>query len=294
MTPSHPSREQAESTVKGVLRGPNARWKLGLLALATVLVAVACATSPTGRRQVLLVPEAQLAEQGRAAFVQMKGQVPLSTDAARTSYVRCVANAILRELKPSEVAGLAVTNWEVELFADDSANAFALPGGRIGVHTGLLDVAETPDQLAAVLGHEVAHVLARHGNARVSNSQIVQAGVIAGSIFLGGGDPAQQQQMLGLLGAGAQFGVLMPFSRGDESEADEIGLELMARAGFDPRQSVTLWQNMGRASGGAAPPEFMSTHPSHSTRISQLQALIPKMLPIYQRAQASGRRPNCR
>lgn len=259
-----------------------------------LLLGIACATSPTGRTQFLMVPESQMAEMGKAAFVQLQGEVPLSTNASQARYVRCVANAIVREVTPEELRNLAVTDWQVELFDDDSANAFALPGGRIGVHTGLLEVAVNQDQLAAVIGHEVGHVMARHGNARVSNSQLVQAGVVLGGIFLGGGDPAQQEQMMGLLGAGAQFGVLLPFGRADESEADQIGLDLMSRAGFDPRASITLWQNMARAAGGQAPPEFMSTHPSHSTRIAQLQAWIPKELPKYQRAQASGRRPNCR
>lgn len=144
-----------------------------------------------------------------------------------------------------------------------------------------------------MLGHEVGHVLAQHGNARMSNSQLAQTGMSIASVFAGS-DPAQQQQMMGLLGAGVQYGVLMPFGRGDESEADVIGLQLMARAGFDPRQSVPLWQNMGRASGGAAPPEFMSTHPSHTTRIAELQAQMSEVLPLYERARASGRKPNCR
>ncbi|MAG34344.1 MAG: peptidase [Deltaproteobacteria bacterium] len=255
---------------------------------------VACATSPTGRRQLLLMSETQMAEMGRAAFVQMQGELPRSTDSAATGYVRCVADAIVDVLRPEEVRGLAVQKWEVELFEDDSANAFALPGGKMGVHTGLLKIARTPSQLAAVLGHEVGHVLARHGNARVSNSQLAQTGMAAASVFLGSGDPATQQQLIGLLGAGVQFGVLMPFGRGDESEADEIGIELMARAGFDPRESVTLWENMGRGADGQAPPEFLSTHPSHSTRISQLRALMPEALPLYEQARSAGRRPSCR
>jgi predicted Zn-dependent protease len=235
-----------------------------------------------------------MAELGRLAFVQIKQKIPVSSDAHKTAYVRCVANSIIRILSPRDLSGLAVGVWEVELFQDDSANAFALPGGRIGVHTGLLRVATTPAQLAAVLGHEVGHVVAHHGNARVSNSQLAQSGVAVLSILLGGEDPAAQQELMGYLGMGVQVGLLMPFSRADESEADQIGLDLMARAGFDPRQSVRLWQNMGRASGGQAPPEFMSTHPSHSTRIRQLEAHMAGALPLYQQAQAAGRRPSCR
>lgn len=273
-------------------RQPKLGWKIAWVA-AFVAIASGCATSPTGRRQLLLMPESQMAEMGKAAFVQMQGETARSTDQAKTAYVRCVAGAIVNVLRPEEMQGLAVQQWEVELFEDDSANAFALPGGKMGVHTGLLDVAENQNQLAAVLGHEVGHVLARHGNARVSNSQLAQTGMAAASVFLGG-DAGAQNQLMGLLGMGVQVGVLMPFGRGDESEADEIGILLMARAGFDPRESVTLWQNMGRASGGQSPPEFMSTHPSHSTRISQLQGMMNKALPLYQAAQSSGRAPNCR
>ncbi len=264
-----------------------------LLVVPLLALALACATSPTGRRQLLLIPETQMAEMGRAAFVEMKSQTPVATGGADAAYVRCVADAIVAVLRPEQVEGLAIDRWEVELFRDETANAFALPGGKMGVHTGLLDVAETPSQLAAVLGHEVGHVLAQHGNARVSTSQLAQTGMSVASVFIGG-DAATQQQMMGLLGMGVQVGVLMPFSRADESEADVIGLELMARAGFDPREAVTLWENMSRASGGQAPPEFLSTHPGHATRISQLRAEMDEVLPLYEQARSAGRRPNCK
>lgn len=270
-------------------------WALGRAGvwLAVVAVGVACATSPTGRRQLLLMPESQMAEMGRAAFVEMKGQMPVATDGARGAYVRCVSNEIVARLRPEEVEGLAIDRWEVELFEDDSANAFALPGGKMGVHTGLLEVAETPSQLAAVIGHEIGHVLARHGNARVSSSTLAQSGLAVASVFVGG-DPAAQQQLMGLLGMGVQVGVLMPFGRADESEADEIGLELMARAGFDPREAVTLWQNMARAAAGQSPPELLSTHPSPATRIARMRERMSEAMPIYEQARAAGRTPSCR
>jgi len=263
------------------------------VAIVAAMVVLACATSPTGRTQLLLMDRVQMADMGKAAFVKMQGEVPKSNDAAATAYVRCVANAIVSILTPTDLRGLPVSQWEVELFADESANAFALPGGKIGVHTGLLEVAATPDQLATVLGHEVGHVLAQHGNARVSNSQLAQTGMSLASVFIGT-ETAAQQQLMGLLGMGVEYGVLMPYGRADESEADIIGLKLMARAGFDPRQSIPLWQNMARASAGQAPPEFMSTHPSHATRITELQAQMSEALPLYEQARASGRRPNCR
>jgi predicted Zn-dependent protease len=254
---------------------------------------MACATSPTGRRQLLMMSEAQMAEMGRAAFTDMQSRTPRSLDSRQTSYVRCVANAIIAILTPSELRPIAVDRWEIELFADPTANAFALPGGKIGVHTGLLGVAVTQGQLATVLGHEVSHVLARHGNERVSQSALAQSGMLFAQILLGADSP-EKEQLFGLLGLGMQYGVLMPFGRAQESEADEIGILLMARAGFDPRESVALWQNMARGSGGPSPPEFMSTHPSHSTRIRRLEAAMPVALRFYEQAVAAGRRPNCR
>jgi len=265
---------------------------LTALVLALWLVA-ACATSPTGRSQLVMMPESQMAEMGRAAFTDLKSQGVLSTDAAKTAYVRCVAMAITDVLEPREVQGLAISSWEVELFEDPSANAFALPGGSIGVHTGMLNVAKTQDQLAAVLGHEVGHVLARHGNERVSQSTLAQTGMQMAQVIAGADSP-ERQQLLGLLGVGVQFGVLMPFSRTQESEADQIGLELMARGGFDPREAVTLWQNMESAAGGASPPEILSTHPSHGTRITRLQAGLDGAMPIFEQARAAGRTPRCR
>ncbi len=159
------------------------------------------------------------------------------------------------------------------------------------MHTGLLKVATNRDQLATVIGHEIAHVLARHSNERVSTQYAAQAGVqLAGTIA--GNSPASRQ-LMGLLGVGAQYGVVLPFSRVQESEADVIGLDLMARAGFDPRQSVVLWQNMSRAAAGPEPPEWMSTHPSNQRRIDELAKRVPEALPSYERARAAGRRPAC-
>jgi predicted Zn-dependent protease len=156
----------------------------------------------------------------------------------------------------------------------------------------LLKVAENQDQLAAVIGHEIGHVVAHHSNERVSTSSVAQLGLAAASEIAGGG--AGSQELMALLGVGAQVGVLLPFSRTQETEADLIGLDLMADAGFDPRASVKLWQNMAAASKGAAPPEFMSTHPAHGTRITGLTKRLPSAVPIYERARSQGRRPQCK
>jgi len=202
--------------------------------------------------------------------------------------VRCVAGAITREVKTPG----APSSWEVVVFQDDSANAFALPGGKIGVYTGLLDVAENQDQLATVIGHEVAHVLANHSNERVSTSFVTQSGLQLAQIAVGAESP-MKQQLFGLLGLGAQVGVILPFSRAQEAEADLMGLDLMSEAGFDPRESVKLWQNM-QSQGGDAPPEFLSTHPSSERRITELNARVREHMAISSQARSAGRVPDCR
>ncbi len=252
---------------------------LSLVALLVVLTA--CATSPTGQRQLRLFSEAQMAEMGAASYAEMKEKTPASSRAVPSRRVQCVANAL---------TGLVGGGWEVTLFEDESANAFALPGGKIGVYAGLLNVAETPDQLAAVIGHEIAHVTAHHANARMSASSLVSTGMqVAGAISEG---TALGQQAMAALGLGAQVGILLPYGRGQESEADVLGLDIMAQAGFDPRQAVTLWENMARQGGGGQP-EFLSTHPSHGTRIADLNARMPAAMKLYEQARGQGRRPGC-
>jgi len=251
--------------------------------LAGVFTLAGCATSPTGRAQLQLFPESQMAAMGATAFEDIKTETPVSRDPRVRGYVQCVARAIT-----DQVGG----SWEVTVFQSDQKNAFALPGGHIGVYTGLLAVTENQHQLATVVAHEVAHVLARHGNARVSANYATAAGLQLVQA-LAGAPTRQKQQLMGLLGLGAQVGVLLPYGRAQESEADVIGLELMARAGFDPRESVGLWQNMGRAGGGRQPPEFLSTHPSHGSRIRELEARMREAMQIYRQAQAQDRRPAC-
>ncbi len=261
---------------------------LGLLKLAAVAtLVVACATSPTGRKQLILLPDSQMDQLGVASYAEMKKSQPIETDDSANAYVRCVARAITNELSGK----WARQNWEVTVFKDDSANAFALPGGKIGVHTGLFKAAKNQDQLAAVLGHEVGHVLARHGNERVSTNLVAQTGVQLTAAAIGG-SPAKRQAVLAALGVGTQLGILLPFSRRHESEADLIGLELMAKAGFDPRESIKLWENMGKL-GGGKPPEFLSTHPSGTTRMHDLNRAMPKAMALYEAARRQGKHPQC-
>lgn len=259
--------------------------KTPMLAVLAAMLISSCATSPTGKKQLSLVSDQQMSTMGVSAYRDMKRQIPISRDRRKTTYVRCIADAITAEINSNE-------QWEVTLFADDQVNAFALPGGKIGVYTGLLDVAKTPDQLAAVMGHEVAHVLADHGKARLSANLAGQAGLALGSIALGTQLDGGGRTALAALGLGLQVGVLMPYGRGQESEADVLGLDLSAGAGFDPRASKQLWLNMAAANGTV--PELISTHPAPATRIRNLEAQMNKAMRSYNRARASGKTPNCR
>lgn len=247
-----------------------------LLLVATLAaVIVACATSPTGRRQLLLISDAEMAQMGVTAFQDLKEKNPPSKDARASAYVQCVSQSITRE-----VGG----QWEVQVFDSKDVNAFALPGGKIGIYTGLLKVATNQHQLAAVIGHEVSHVLAKHSAARVSNGMAAQLGVAVLASATG-----MSPDMMGM---GAQLLLILPNSRGDETEADVLGMELMARAGFDPREAARLWENMARA-GGGTPPEFLSTHPSPDSRIRDLNNNVPRAMPLYEQAHSAGKRPNC-
>ncbi|MBW7859069.1 MAG: M48 family metallopeptidase, partial [Leptonema sp. (in: Bacteria)] len=178
--------------------------------------------------------------------------------------------------------------WEIVVFRSPDVNAFALPGGKIGVFTGLLSVATTQDQLAAVLGHEVAHVTKRHGKQRVQQQVIAQGGMAVLEGVIG-----DNEMLMAAVGVGAQYGVLLPFSRAHESEADLVGLDYLAKAGFNPQGAVQLWQNM-EAAGGGKQPEMLSTHPSGSTRIKDLQSKMTKALQTQAIAKNMGKNPKCK
>ena len=226
---------------------------------------------------------------GMQSFEELKRKQAVESDAAINRYVRCVVNPIIQ----ASQGQTGVMNWEVVVFRDATANAFALPGGKIGVHTGLLKVAKNDAQLAAVLGHEVGHVMAEHGNERVSQGMLAQGGLMIADLLSGNASPEKKQILMTGLGLGAQFGVLLPFSRAHETEADLIGLDLMSRAGFDPAQSVELWKNMKAASGGQAPPEFMSTHPANDSRIANLERNVPENRVKFEQARRNGLQPMC-
>ncbi len=256
-----------------------------IVILVLALATVACATSPTGRSQLLLMPESEMDQMGVAAFTEMKKTTEVEKTVATNQYVDCVANAVIAAL-PSDQK----RNWEVVVFKDDSANAFALPGNKIGVHTGILKVANDQNQLATIIGHEIGHVLAQHGNERMSIEYASQTSQqLLGAVMQGTEEGAM---VMAAMGMGAQYGVALPYSRSHEAEADIMGLKLMAKAGFDPRASVILWHNMAANSEGA-PPEFMSTHPSNQTRIKGLEAHMKEAFDLYSAARQQGKKPRC-
>jgi predicted Zn-dependent protease len=261
-----------------------------VLSIAAIVCAistiVACTTSPTGRNQLLLFPESKLNEMGVQAFAGMKSDIKISDKAVQNDYVQCIADSITAHVSKEVFNG----EWEVVVFDDEQVNAFALPGGKIGVYTGLLKVATNQHQVAAVMGHEVGHVIAHHGNERVSHNALIGAGKEVVNQVLQANEVPSSGLIMSGLGITTQYAVALPFSRAHESEADLIGLNLMAKAGFDPKESVQLWKNMSAASGGKTQPELLSTHPNPSTRIEDLQENMASALNTYK---ASNKRPNC-
>ncbi len=269
-----------------------ASMKLRILGTAMVLGLTACATttSPTGRTQMVGgVSQAQLDQLGAQAFAETKAKETLNRDAKQNAYVTCVVNALVRQLPPEQRS----VAWETAVFTDKEPNAFALPGGKVGVNTGIFTVARNQDQLAAVLGHEIGHVIARHHEERITRQMGAQAGLgvlgaLAGARY-GDGAASTVNQLGGMT---AQAAFLLPGSRTQESEADVVGQRLMAQAGFDPRQAVGLWQNMMAASGGRSP-QWLSTHPDPANRIRELERDAPTLVPTYEAARKAGNAPKC-
>ncbi len=260
------------------------------LAIATAIGGCTTTTSPTGRTQYLgAISQEQLNQLGGQAFAEAKAKTSQTTDARQTTYVRCVVNALVHEL-PSQ---WQATGWETAVFVDKEPNAFALPGGKVGVNTGIFTVARNQDQLATVIAHEIGHVVSRHHEERITRQAGAQGalqlvGALLGSRY--GQDAANAAVQGG--GILAQTGFLLPGSRAQESEADVVGQQLMAKAGFDPREAVNLWQNM-ITSGGNRQPEWLSTHPDPQSRLGELRGRAVSLVPTYEQARAAGRKPHC-
>ena len=235
----------------------------------------------TGRMSHVGMSRQEESALGFQSYRQVLSQAQTIDSGPEVDMVRRVASRLARATGKSGEG----FEWAVSVIRDDQVNAFCLPGGKIVVYTGILPVAQNEAALATGMGHEMAHATSRHGAQRVFQQDLTQTAMTGLAVSLSDMDYEKQRAIMGALGAGAQFGVLMPFGRKHESEADEIGLFYMARAGYDPQESIRFWRRMEQTSR-AGPPEFLSTHPSHGTRIQQLEALMPKAMEEYQRAQS--------
>lgn len=236
---------------------------------------------------------------GAQAYRQVLGDAQaqdalLPADTKVSRQIREIAERLIARV-PDVTADLAAMNrqqapttyehfeWDVSVIQSGDANAFVLPGGKIVVYTGLLPIAENHDAMAAILGHEIAHALLRHGSQRMAQQKLVRMGQLAAGVALGGMDPGQQQAVMAALGAGAQYGFILPYGRDHESQADRVGLMLAAAACYDPREAVPLWGRMGQLGGGERPPEFASTHPDPENRQQTLQSLMPQAEAFYRK-----------
>jgi predicted Zn-dependent protease len=254
---------------------------------AVLLILGGCSTVPiTGRTQLSMVPQADLVTSASQGYDELIAQSQLSDNRQDTQMVMTVGRNVARSAETflTEVGmeeDLAYYDWEFNLLKDDEmANAFCLPGGKIGVYTGILPVAQGPDGLSVVMSHEVAHAIANHGGERMSQLLLAELGGMALATAVREKPEETRQLAMMAYGLGAQLGVLLPYSRQHESEADRIGLILMARAGYDPRSAISFWERMGDASG-PRPPAFLSTHPAPETRIDQIRSYLPEALRYY-------------
>lgn len=259
---------------------------LSLAALAGALLGSGgCATAPeTGRHQLILLSRSEEMQLGLREFEKLRQEVPASKDQALTGMVKRVGDRI------AAVAPLPNAQWEFVLFQSDQANAFCLPGGKVGIYTGILPITKTEAGLATVMGHEVAHATARHGAERISSALLLQTGGQIAATALGGEGGKNSETVAAAYGIGSQVLVALPHNRTQESEADHVGLLYMARAGFDPAEAVSFWERFAEfneKAGGGGDLWFLRTHPLDARRIADLRALLPQAKAEYQRAVAA-------
>lgn len=228
----------------------------------------------TGRKQLVDMSREQESSLGLQSYKQILRTSNVVRSGPLADKIKDIGQRIA---KVAEDPGF---QWEYSLIESPQVNAFCLPGGKVAVYTGILPIAANDNGLAAIMGHEIAHAIARHGAERMAQQKLLQFGTMAAGVAVSDMDPNQQRAIMGALGIGGQYGIMLPFSRSHESEADYMGLIYAARACFDPREAPKLWVRMGKASGGGQPAQFMSTHPSHQTRIKQLEQWMPEALEV--------------
>jgi predicted Zn-dependent protease len=254
--------------------------------LLALLLLVACNTVPiTGRKQLKLIPNSELLPMSFQQYQEVIAGSKLSVDAEKVEMIKRVGARIQKAAEDYYAehrisSNLSGYEWEFNLIEENTVNAWCMPGGKVAFYTGILPVCENETGVAVVMGHEVAHALANHGGERMSQGMLAQLGLSSLSVALGENPSLTKDLFLQSVGLGASIG-LLKFSRSNESEADHMGLILMAKAGYDPSAAVSFWERMSAMSGGQAPPEFLSTHPSHDTRVSDLKRLMPEALKYY-------------
>lgn len=255
--------------------------------LIIVMLLVSCSTVPiTGRKQISFIPQSQLIGSSIDAYNQLLSQSKLSSDPTKKQMVvdvgtkiAAAAEGYMRENGMEKE--LEAYHWEFNLIEDDkTVNAFCMPGGKIAVYTGILPITQDETGLAVVMGHEVAHALANHGGERMSQALLAQLGATSLSVALSSQPAMTKELLMQAYGVGANVGVLLPYSRRQELEADHIGLILMAKADYDPRTAIPFWQRMGNL-GGERPPEFLSTHPAPEKRVEDIRNELPEALKYY-------------
>lgn len=255
--------------------------------IACLLLLSACSTVPiTGRSQLNLIPGSSMLSMSLQQYDQFLKEHKLSTNQEQTQMVKRVGlkiqNAVERYFASNGLSSqLANYKWEFNLVEDKQLNAWCMPGGKVVVYTGILPVTKDETGLAVVMGHEIAHAIAEHGNERMSQGLMAQMGGVALSTALSTQPAATQQLWMAAYGLGSQYGAILPYGRLQESEADHLGLIFMAMAGYSPNQAVGFWQRMAAQKGGNTTPEFLSTHPADATRIQNIQRLIPEAMKYY-------------
>jgi predicted Zn-dependent protease len=265
---------------------------IGLIAIAFTMVR-GCQHGPFGRNQIVAITPAQEAELGAQAFREVLSTSKVIRGGLTVDDVRRVTKRLTDATASPDFQnriGIKIPDfkWELEVVQDKQVNAFCLPGGKIVVYTGILPVAVSDAGLATVIGHEISHALGHHGSERMAQQRLANIGLTAAGASIGDMDPGKRQQVMMVLNAGTKFGILK-YSRSHESEADHMGLLLMAAAGYDPREAIEFWKRMSSATGSGGQPEFMSTHPSHGTRINDLKNWMPDALALYEKSSAKSR-----
>jgi len=259
-----------------------------LLLLLAVAIFAACSTVLiTGRKQLLLVPDSEVLAMSLQSYKQFIDSVPASKDNVNTDLVKKVgkniSTVVETYLKNNGMeAEISNFSWEFNLVKDTSVNAFCMPGGKVVVFEGILPITQTEVGMAVVLGHEIAHAVAKHSSERMSQQMMVQYGASLTNSLLSNKSEATRSTLNTIYGIGTEYGVMLPYSRKHEYEADQLGLIFLAMAGYDPNEAITFWQRMAANSGGA-PIEFMSTHPSDANRIAKLKELLPEAMKYYKK-----------